>query len=158
MSFIKKGSAIISFADAQDVEDRDQRIFEQNEGLTSDVVEGALIRATERILSKIKNTDWYKGRFDGVVPDVDPKLIKSRLNDFTDLTVYTALAEYILPSVADFDSEDNSERSKMSYYTARSTQLFEELIQGGDFYDFNNDGIVSLNESKPGSTLRKRIR
>lgn len=158
MSFIKKGSVIISFADEQNVQDIDQRIFEQNEGLTSDVIENALIRATERILSKIKNTDWYKDRYTGIVPDVDTKLIKARFNDFSDLTVFTALAEYILPSVADFDDVDTSERSKMAFYQSRATALFEELIQSGDWYDFNNDGMISVNEAKPGSTLRKRIR
>lgn len=157
MSFIKKGSVIISFADEQNVQDIDQRIFEQNEGI-SDVIENALIRATERILSKIKGSDWYKSRYTGIVPDVDTKLIKARLNDFTDLTVFTALAEYILPSVADFDDVDTSERSKMSFYQARATALFEELIQAGDWYDFNNDGMISVSEAKPGTTLRKRIR
>lgn len=158
MSFIKKGSTIISFADEQDVVDRDQRIFDQNEGLTSDVIENALVRATERILTKIKATDWFKQHYVESVPAVNPSLIVDRKNDFTDLVVYQALAEYILPSIADFDNQDNSERSKMSYYTQKADALFIELIQAGDWYDFNADGNVSTLESKPGSVDRKRIR
>ena len=158
MSFIKKGSTVISFADEQDVMDRDQRIFDQNEGLTSDVIEGALIRATERILTKIKATDWYKQHFASTVPAVNPSLVLDRKNDFTDLCVYQALAEYILPSVADFDNVDNSERSKMAYYTQKADALFVELIQAGDWYDFNADGNVTQSEANPGSVERKRIR
>lgn len=158
MSFIKKGSTVISFADEQDVMDRDQRIFDQNEGLTSDVIEAALIRATERILTKIKATDWYKQHYTSTVPAVNPSLVLDRKNDFTDLCVYQALAEYILPMIADFDNVDNSERSKMAYYTQKADALFIELIQAGDWYDFNSDGSVSISEANPGSVERKRIR
>jgi len=159
MSFIKKGSLIISFADVQDVIDRDQRIFDQNEGLTDDVIETLLVRATERVLSKIKSTDWWKDHFYGSsIPSVNASLIIARKNDFTDLAVYQALAEYILPMVADFDNQDNSERSKMSYYTQKADALFIELIKSGDWYDFNADGVVSTAESNPGQITLKRIR
>jgi hypothetical protein len=159
MSFIKKGSSVISFADASDVEARDQRIFDQNEGLTTDIIEAALIRATERILFKIKSTNWWKDHYgSSTVAEVNPTLIINRKNDFTDLCVYQALAEFILPLVADFDSVDNSERSKMAYYTSKADALFIELITAGDWYDFNADGVITTDESTPGAINLKRIR
>ena len=60
MSFIISGTTVRSFADYQDVVDRDQRIFESNEGLTDIVVEDALIRASERLLARIKSSDWWR--------------------------------------------------------------------------------------------------
>lgn len=158
MSFIKQGTKILSFADADDAEDRDQRIFTQNEGLTADLVETLLIRSTERVLSKIKATEWYKSHYTDLVPDVDPGLIKTRLNDFTDLTVYLGFAEYILPMFADFDSEDQSERNKMGYYTQKADNLFNEIISDGSWYDFNRDGSISSSEQTPGFINLKRVR
>ena len=60
MSFIISGTTVRSFADYQDVVDRDQRLFESNEGLSETVVEDALIRASERLLTRIRSTNWWK--------------------------------------------------------------------------------------------------
>jgi len=47
MAFITSGTTVLSFATYDDVVDRDQRVFEANEGLTVDVVEDLLIRSTD---------------------------------------------------------------------------------------------------------------
>lgn len=169
MAFIKNGQTVISFAEYQDVADADQRLFDTNEGLTDEIVESALIRSTERILSKIRASAWWQGYYVNRdsslklntvadIPALNPTLIKSRANDFTDLCVATALAEYILPSVANFGAEDNEERQKMGYYAQRAEKLFGELITAGDWYDFNADGIISSKEKAPGVYNLKRIR
>jgi len=159
MAFIKSGSKIISFADFQDVLDRDQRLFDANEGLSDDVIEGLLIRETERILTKIRSTTWWKDLFKNqAVPEVNASLILARQNDFTDLCVYGAMGEYILPMIADFGTQDNAERQKMMYYTQKADSLFDELIQQGDWYDFDSSGTIDASEKHSGSSLRKRIR
>jgi hypothetical protein len=160
MAFIKSGSKIISFAGYDDVVDRDQRVFDANEGLTDDVVENLLVRETERILTKIRSTTWWKDLFKNqVVPDVNASLILARQNDFTDLCVYGAMAEYILPLIADFGTQDNAERQKMMYYTQKADSLFDELIAQGDWYDFNASGTIDATEKHSGSNAqRKRIR
>ena len=56
MPFIIENSNIISFAEYDDVYKRDQRLFDSNEGLSDDAVEDALIRATERILTKLRSS------------------------------------------------------------------------------------------------------
>ena len=63
MAFISNGTTKISFAEYQDVVDMDQRLFEANEGLTDDVVESALIRSTDRILTLVRATDWWRSYF-----------------------------------------------------------------------------------------------
>ena len=169
MSFIIENNITISFADFNDVVSKDQRIFDSNEGLTDDVVEDGLIRATERILSKVRSSSWWKSyyiRRDNSIayntvadiPAVDPEKIKARLNDFKDLAIYEGLAEYILPIVADFGNEDNAERQKMGYYKNKAESLLGELITAGDWYDFDGDNTVESSEKSPGQVNLKRIR
>jgi hypothetical protein len=169
MAFITESGTVISFAEYDDVFNRDQRLFDSNEGLTDDVVEPLLIRATERILSNLRSSSWWVGyyvqqtttttlRTQADIPALDVDKIKDRTNDFTDLCVYTALSEFILPMVADFSDEANAERQKMGYYTQKAEKLFEELITAGDWYDFDDDGTIQSSEKEPGQINLKRVR
>lgn len=169
MAFITESSSVTSFAEFQDVVNKDQRLFDANEGLSDDIVDAQLVRATERILTKLRASAWwqsyYVNRVTGVnfrtvadIPALDANRIKSRQNDFTDLCVYTALAEFILPSIADFSKEDNAERQKMGYYTQKADSLFAELITAGDWYDFDDDDSISSTEKSPGQVNLKRVR
>lgn len=168
MAFIVDNGLIISFAEFSDLEARDQRVVENNESLTDDVVEDLLIRATERILSKIRSSSWWVDyylsqtsvsiRSKADIPAVDPEKILDRQNDFTDLCVYTALSDFILPLVADFGNEDDAERAKMGYYSNKSEELLRELLNAGDWYDFDGDSSVESAEKKPGKVNLKRVR
>lgn len=169
MPFVTDAGTVTSFAEFQDVVNKDNRLFDANEGLSDDVIENQLIRATERILTKLRSSAWwhsyYVNRNTSTVintladiPALDANRIIARQNDFTDLCVYTALAEFILPSVADFGKEDNAERQKMGYYSQKSDALFGELISAGDWYDFDDDNTISSNEKQPGQYNLKRVR
>jgi len=169
MAFIVVNNQIISFADYDDVVARDQRLFDANEGLTDDLIEDLLIRATERILAKIRSSSWWKSYYVARnntivyntvadIPAVDPDKIMARQNDFTDLCVYTALSELVLPMIADFGNENNSERQKMGYYTGKADSLLTELITAGDWYDFDGDSTIESTEKSPGQVNLKRVR
>jgi hypothetical protein len=169
MAFIIENGTVISFAEFQDVVEKDQRLFTANEGLSDDVVESQLVRATERILDKFRASDWwrsyYVNRDNSItyttvadIPALDIDRIRGRLNDFTDLCIFTALSEYILPSIADFGNEENAERQKMAYYSGKADALYGELINAGDWYDFNDDSTISSNEKAPGAYNLKRVR
>ena len=168
MAFILNGQTVLSFADFQDVLDRDQRLFEANEGLTDDVVETQLIRATERILTELRATTWWRDYYlkqsnitintVADIPALDPTKILARQADFTDLCVFKALGEYILPSIADFGTEDNAERQKMGYYVQKTSMLFQELVTAGDWYDFGGDGVIASDEKVPGISNLRRVR
>jgi len=168
MAFITENSIVISFAEFQDVVDKDQRLFVTNEGLSDDIVEQQLVRATERILTKLRASAWWKtyyvkrsaGSFTTVadIPALNATRIIARQNDFTDLCVYTALADFILPAIADFGKEDNAERQKMGYYTLKAENLYGELITAGDWYDFDNSGAIGSTEKDPGFYNLKRVR
>lgn len=169
MAFIVESGNVISFAEYDDVFKRDQRIFDNNESLSDDIVEGLLIRATERILSKLRASDWwaeyyvkrngggtYTTRAD--IPALDANRIIARQNDFIDLCVYEALAEYILPLIADFSAADSAEMMKLGFYKEKASALFGELITAGDWYDFDDDLVISSSEKQPGIWNLKRVR
>jgi hypothetical protein len=170
MAFIIENNTVISFAEYSDLAARDQRLFDNNESLTDDVVEPLLIRATERILAKIRASDWWVSYYirrdiSGTpintvadIPALDPDKIAARQNDFADLCVYTAMSEYILPLIADFGEERNAEVEKMGYYTNKAESLLIELLTAGDWYDFSGNGSISSAEKQPGHINLKRVR
>ena len=167
MAFIEDTTTVYSFANYTDVTSKDDRLFAENEGLTQTVVEDMLVRSTERILSQIRSSGWWYdlnsrmgtsmlNRSD--VPQVDAKRILNRKNDFTDLCVYHAFHEAILPRVADFGAEDNAERQKIGFYQQRYDSLLKELIEAGDWYEYDNDKTVENTEFEPGVVNPRRIR
>jgi hypothetical protein len=169
MAFVTENSTVVSFAEYSDVLQQDQRLFEVNEGLSDDVVEPLLVRATDRILTKLRTSSWWRSYFRdrntsvaintvADIPALNPNYIKLRQNDFTELCVYVALADYILPGIADFSNQDTAERQKMGYYTNRADALFSELVEAGDWYDFDNSGTVTSAERTPGLINLKRVR
>jgi hypothetical protein len=174
MAFILSGGNVISFAEYEDVTARDQRVFESNEGLTDVIVEELLERSTDRIINLFSQSDWWRGYYirqsgatydpliftSGLVtvPKMDPTKIKDRQADFTDLCVYYTLAYYILPKIADFSREDNSERVKIGFFNEKYRSLFQELIDDGSWYDFSGDGTIQNTEKMPTRTNVVRVR
>ena len=168
MAFITSGTTVLSFADFQDVADRDQRLFEANEGLTVDVVEDLLIRSTERILSQLRSTQWWRSYYlkqssasiktVADIPELDAAKILSRQNDFTDLCVFHCFYYYIMPRIADFSNENNAERMKIGHYQQKYNELLNELITAGDWYDYDGDATVESTEKQPGQVNLRRVR
>jgi len=168
MPFIVENNTVVSFAEFQDVVQKDQRLFDSNEGLSDEIIENSLARATERILTKLRGSDWWRNYYDNRsnstfntvadIPALDANRILARQNDFTDLCVFTAMAENILPIIADFGNTDSAERQKMGYYAQRADALFGELITAGDWYDFDDNNTIASSEKSPGQYNLKRVR
>lgn len=168
MAFIISLGNFISFAEYTDVVQRDQRLFEANEGLTESEVEDLLEQASQRLLSKFKASDWWRqyqfklntGLNSDVrlIPSLNPLRIMNRKQDFTDLCVYYTLHEYILPKIADFANDGNSERQKISYYKEKADDLFNELLEDGSWYDYDADGTVETDEKMPARRNLVRVR
>jgi hypothetical protein len=157
-----------SFASASDVTGRDPRFFEANEGVTTADIESALEQSSQRILTQIRNTDWWANyqfsrntalnRDVRLLPVVDPLYILAREQEFKDLNVQFALLEYLYPSRADFGDETSAEVKKIAFYLDLYNKLFIEVIQAGDFYDFSKSGTITTDEKAPGWTNRVRVR
>lgn len=168
MAFNYSGSDFVSFAVYADVVQRDARLFESNEGLTESVVNDALAKSSERILSKIRASSWWReytlSRDSSLqndvrnVPVVNPDNIDYREQEFKDLNIYTALCEYLLPQVADFGNETSAEVVKIGFYRDQSQAQFKELIEAGDWYDFDGDNTIELTEKAPVRINLVRVR
>lgn len=163
MAFIQQGNTVYSLADSEDVLAKDSRLFDANEGLTQEVVEDSLVRSTQRIRDLISGSAWWKQyyiRLNGLddtvvigqaveVPEMQLHLIRARRNDFTDLCVYHTLSEYLYPRVADFGNPDSAERQKIGFYDTKFRELYRELINDGDWYDWDGDGTIENRERYP---------
>jgi hypothetical protein len=170
MAFVEFGSTVLAFATSDDLRSLDTRLFEQNEGLDDDYLDDQLIRSTARILSLLRATDWWQQYYMNMstsgqpintaadIPPLDPILIQARQADFTDLTCYYALFNYILPYVADFSNTDSAEYQKMGYYEQKYNALFGELIVAGDWYNFNDSDEITSAEKMPGVSNLRRVR
>lgn len=166
MAFYIVNNNFISFALYEDLIQRDQRLVEANEGLDTTTIDEALAQASQRILTKIRNTNWWKeyqfarnsslNNDVRLLPAVNALNIKAREQEFKDLNIYFALNEYLLPSVADFGNETSAEVVKIEFYRDQFNKLFDELIEAGDWYDFDADGTVETAERQP--SVRNLIR
>jgi hypothetical protein len=156
----------VSFAVYSEVTARDQRFFEANEGMTSNDVNTLLEQASDRILAKLKASDWWSSyQFTRnsalandlrLLPDVDPLKIKGREQDFKDLNIYFTMAEYLLPKVADWSNQ--ADVDKIKFYKDQFNDLFKELIEDGRWYDYDNDGTIETDERAPSRINLVRIR
>jgi hypothetical protein len=117
----------------------------------------------------MRSTQWWRNYYLNRSPDatiktvadipaLDPDKIKDRQNDFTDLCVYWALSEIILPQVANFGDDGDDDKAKMGYYQNKTERLFDELIVAGDWYDFDDDDTIESSEQSPGYANLKRVR
>ena len=168
MAFNYDDTTFVSFALYADVQGRDQRLFEANEGLTEIIINDSLAKASQRILTHVRNTDWwrdYQFTRDSslnsdvrLLPQVDPDNIKTREQEFKDLNIYYAMTEYILPMIADFGNETSAELVKIKFYKDAYNELFRELIEAGDWYDFDADGNINITERQPSVVKLVRIR
>lgn len=167
MAFITVGGTVVSFCEYTDVTSRDSRLFEANEVIADanlvDDADGFGERATEKILYAVKDTDWWQSYFlvmdqaqtnVSTLSTIDVPLPSAnkffgRKQDWTDLCVYLVLFEYLLPKIADFSNEDNAEVRKIGFYREKYQTLFKELIEAGDWYDFDGTGAITNTEKMP---------
>ncbi len=174
MAFILSGGNVISFAEYTDATALDKRFFEANDGITEVEVEDLMTKATDRILQKIRQTDWWRSyylRRSGIaesitvftstlidVPAPDANKVKARQSDFTDMCVYFTFSEYLMPKYADFGNADTAERQKIGFYDEKFRELFRELIDAGDWYDWSGNSTISADEKQPTRTNLVRVR
>lgn len=169
MAFNYTDDTFVSFAVYADVVQRDARLFESNESINnSTTVNELMAKASQRILTKLRNTDWWKeyqfSRDTGLkrdmrlLPSVNPDNILAREQEFKDLNIYFAMIEYILPLCADFGNETSAEVVKIAYYRDQFENLFKEIVEAGDWYDFDADNTIETSEKAPSLVNRVRVR
>ena len=165
-TFIYSYKTFVSFATYEDVTQRDSRVFEANEDLTETEINLYLEQASQRILTQIRNTGWwreYQRKLAQIVdpnllPAVNPDYILARTQEFLDLNVYFALYEYVYPSVADFGNPESAEIAKIKFYKDSYNVLFDEVIEAGDWYDFSENATIELVDKMASIVNRVRVR
>jgi hypothetical protein len=165
-AFIYSYQTFVSFATYEDVTNRDSRVFEANEDLTESEINDYLEQASQRILTQIRNTEWwreYQRRMAQIInpnllPAVNPDYILARTQEFIDLNVYFALYEYVYPSIADFGNPDSAEIAKIKFYKDSYNLLFDEVIEAGDWYDFSENGTIDTTDKMASIVNRVRTR
>ena len=178
MAFLIVNNNVIGYADAEDIQDADQRLFEANEVLFDnapgqpvtmvDYLDDLSQKSTDRINQKIRSSEaWrtylaYTGQAydDNSIPTFNPNFILTRKADFTDMCVYYIFKEFLLPKIADFGNPESPELQKMTYYDKKFNDLFTELLSMWDWYDANGDGSVVDSEKllRPQKNRRSRGR
>lgn len=165
-NFVYSGATFLRFATFAELQARDSRVFEANEDLTQAEIENFLNKASQRILTQIRNTGWwrdYQRKLAGIVdpnllPEVDPDYILARTQEFKDLNIYFALLEYVYPSIADFGNPDSAEIAKIKFYKDSYNVLFDEVIEAGDWYDFSENATIELADKMAATVNRVRTR
>jgi hypothetical protein len=176
MAFIVAGGNVLSYAEAEDLRDKDQRLFEANEfTLTNlpdtpptlnDYIEDLTTKATARINQKIRASSQWRDYLGYVgadydinnIPAFDPNLILARKSDFTDMCCYYTLKEYLLPRVADFGNPESAEVQKIEYYSKKFDDLFVELLAMLDWYDYDASGALNDSDRLVRVSLTRRTR
>jgi hypothetical protein len=176
MAFQRDGANnVIAFAEAEDVRNLDERLFEANEIKFDDSGTAATSlneyldilceRATNRITTKMQaSPEWntYTGAMNitstGILPEVNKNLIIDNLQDWTDMCVSYVLKEYIYPKIADFGNPESSEVQKINFYNSKFNELFTEKLAVIIWYDVDNDATVESGEQLVNFRKNRRTR
>jgi hypothetical protein len=75
---------------------------------------------------------------------------------FTQATVYHALAYHICPKLTQFTPEEDKFTVMMKYYSGRFEHEIDLILREGVLYDLNDDGAVDRLEKEATVSLRLR--
>lgn len=108
----------------------------------------AELARSETEVNRILQVRWfqqYANTKSGTIT-FDPTLLTS--SQWTQATVYHALAYHICPKLSKFESEGNEDTFQimMKYYAGRFEHEMDLCLRLGVEYDYNDDGTVASNE------------
>lgn len=111
---------------------------------------------SEQEINRILQVRWFQAFQRGLAtqPTFDPTLLTA--SQWTQATVYHALAYHICPKLSKFESSGNEDRFQvmMEYYQSRFDHEMDLCLRLGVEYDLNDDGSVSASESASSRQLR----
>ena len=167
---------VLAFAEAEDIFNLDQRLFEANEISFAESGTGATTlaeyldilcqRATDRITTRMQaSPEWAsytssKNLVDSnsLLPPVNKNLILGNLQDWTDICASYVFKEYLLPKVADFGNPESSEVNKINFYETKSNELFSEKLAVINWYDADADASITSSDEMVNFRKNRRTR
>lgn len=111
---------------------------------------------SETEINRLLRVRWYSSykKSMSTQNEFDPTLLTD--SQFTQATVYHAMAYHICPKLTQFDVEGDKFQTMMTYYAGRFEHEMDLILREGVQYDFDGDGTVETNEDEPVVSLRLR--
>lgn len=110
---------------------------------------------SESEVNRIIQVRWFQA-YKNSKPDLvfDPELLTA--SQWTQATVYHALAYHIAPKLTKFESQGNEDKFQvmMTYYQGRFEHEMDLCFRIGVEYDLNDDGTVAEAEKTAKASLR----
>jgi hypothetical protein len=112
---------------------------------------------SENEINRVLKVRWYqtyqKSHPSIALVDFDPTLLDP--DQFTQATVYHAMAYHICPKLTQFSgAEPDKFQVMMQYYQGRFEHEMDLILREGVRYDLNDNGTVESSESKSVTPLR----
>jgi hypothetical protein len=112
---------------------------------------------SETEINRVLKVRWYQA-YQKAHPSLIGVVFNTTLltaTQFTQATVYHALAYHIAPKLTQFSgAEPDKFQVMMDYYSKRFEHEMDLILREGVEYDINNDDTVSAGESASVTTLR----
>lgn len=117
----------------------------------------AELARSETEVNRILQVRWFQGyrsALNQVALVFDPSLLTP--SQWTQATVYHALAFHIAPKLTKFEQAGNEDKFQvmMNYYSGRFEHEMDLSLRLGVEYDLNDDNTVSAGEKQPTAGLR----
>lgn len=111
---------------------------------------------SETEINRVLKVRWFQAykKSKASTAEFDPTLITD--SQFTQATVYHALAYHICPKLTQFTPEEDKFTVMMKYYQGRFEHEMDLILREGVEYDLDDDGTVESTENNPVVSLRLR--
>jgi len=166
---------VLAFAEAEDIYNLDQRLFESNEisfansgtaaTTLSEYFDILCQRATDRIVTRMQASPQWASYTSAqnltstsILPPVNKNLILGNLQDWTDMCSSYVFKESLLPKVADFGNPESSEVNKINFYETKFNELFSEKLAVINWYDANADDSITSSDEMVNFRKNRRTR
>lgn len=116
----------------------------------------AELSRSETEINRVLKVRWYQAyakKF-ALTVELNPSLIDP--SQFTQATIYHALAYHICPKLTQFSPEEDKFSVMMKYYAGRFEHEMDLILREGVRYDLNDNGVVETSEKDSVVTLRLR--
>lgn len=116
----------------------------------------AELARSETEVNRILQVRWFQAysKASGNKLTFDPTLLTS--TQWTQATVYHALAYHICPKLSKFETQGNEDKFQvmMTYYAGRFEHEMDLCLRLGVEYDLNDNGTVSASEKTSDRSLK----
>ena len=120
-------------------------------------------KAREDILRRLRSEWWVRGKnfkveMGSVRTTYALEMDDTKLDEtqFTRCAVYLILAEYALPQLTKWNADGDEDKFQvmMMHYRKKYNEEFNNILQDGVRYDYDDDGTVEDIEKQPFHTRR----